>query len=85
MEEAIKEFKESQIIIWDRQDKEFKKLRDYHYDSQQKRHYFKHTDCNLALEDKVALDVFIVDDKTRELIPFGKWIKQTGKKSEDKN
>ena len=54
------------VIIWDRQDKKFCKIRDYNTDEKNNREYFKHTDCNLWLENGVALDVFEIQ-KSGEL------------------
>ena len=58
------------FIIWDRQDKDFKNIRDYHLDVKAKREYFKVDGCSLWLENKVALDVFFVE-KDGRLVPYG--------------
>lgn len=57
------------FIIWDRQSRDFKNIRDYHLDTKAKREYFKIDGSSLWLENKVALDVFVVQ-KNGRLEPY---------------
>ena len=57
------------FIVWDRQSRDFKSISDYNLDSAAKREYFKIEGCSLWLENKVAIDVFVVD-KEGKLIPY---------------
>lgn len=57
------------IVIWDRQSRKFVEHKEYNLDESSGREYFKPKYENLWLEDKVALDVFVIIDKG-VLIPY---------------
>ncbi len=57
------------IMLWDRQDKKLYPMKERNVDEDCLRVYYKHKNCNLWLENGVALDVFIIN-KEGALVPI---------------
>jgi len=60
----------SRIMLWDRQDKKMYPAKDFHYNKEQDREYWKHKMCNCWVEDDCALDVFIMRENTNTLMKY---------------
>ena len=61
-------------MLWDRQDKKMYPLKYYNYDETSGREYWKHGNCNLWLEDGIALDVFIILPMSGSIMKYIKGI-----------